>query len=419
MDSKKGLRDRIGGTFLTVRTRFALMTAFFILLAMGMFYAGGRIVLIHYIRDTERQVKISERRQGSSSVAQAASLRARYGIAPMFSEAMDYYTGGFWRVREKIPKAFSSTTSIAFGRLAFFVAIFGMVFIIPLFWTQNRILMNPLTEMIRAIREMGEHAADVNCPRLEWKGKDEFAQLAESVNRMVETIAAKTVSLANVEASHQALIDGIPAQKRDPQILANLFYVPDEFALPHVSLKTYVRINSPFYPAFNKEVLNNCLAEFSMPLTLSRLDQLSLGQRKKVMLSFAIASGAKTILMDEPSNGLDIPSKAQFRKVMASAMTDDRLIVISTHQVHDVENLLDNIVIIDNDSILLNKSMGDLSEQLAFLTVAPGETVPEVLYSEPSIGGINVICNRQPDQDETQVNLEMLFNAVSKGLFKQ
>ncbi|MBQ2321342.1 MAG: ABC transporter ATP-binding protein, partial [Bacteroidales bacterium] len=164
---------------------------------------------------------------------------------------------------------------------------------------------------------------------------------------------------------------------------------------------------------------NNCLAEFSMPLTLSRLDQLSLGQRKKVMLSFAIASGAKTILMDEPSNGLDIPSKAQFRKVMASAMTDDRLIVISTHQVHDVENLLDNIVIIDNDSILLNKSMGDLSEQLAFLTVAPGETVPEVLYSEPSIGGINVICNRQPDQDETQVNLEMLFNAVSKGLFKQ
>lgn len=216
-----------------------------------------------------------------------------------------------------------------------------------------------------------------------------------------------------------ALIDGIPAQKRDPQILANLFYVPDEFALPHVSLKTYVRINSPFYPAFNKEVLNNCLSEFSMPLTLSRLDQLSLGQRKKVMLSFAIASGAKTILMDEPSNGLDIPSKAQFRKVMASAMTDDRLIVISTHQVHDVENLLDNIVIIDNDSILLNKSMGDLSEQLAFLTVAPGETVPEVLYSEPSIGGINVICNRQPDQDETQVNLEMLFNAVSKGLFKQ
>ena len=212
---KKSLRDRIGDALLSVRTRYALMTAFFLLLVMAMFYIGGRIVLIHYIRDTEQQVRgmgvpISERMRGVSSVARAASLRARYGIEPMFTEAMDFYTGGFWTVREKTPKAFSSTTSIAFGRLAFFVALCGIVFVLPLFWAQNRILMNPLTELIRAIREMGEHSADVDCPRLEWKGKDEFAQLAESVNRMVETIAAKTVSLANSEASHQALIDGVP-----------------------------------------------------------------------------------------------------------------------------------------------------------------------------------------------------------------
>ena len=216
MDQKtKGLRDRIGDALLSVRTRYALMTAFFLLLVMAMFYTGGRIVLIHYIRDTEQQVRgmgvpISERMRGVSSVARAAGLRARYGIEPMFTEAMDFYTGGFWTVREKTPKAFSSTTSIAFGRLAFFVALCGIVFVLPLFWAQNRILMNPLTELIRAIREMGEHSADVDCPRLEWKGKDEFAQLAESVNRMVETIAAKTVSLANSEASHQALIDGVP-----------------------------------------------------------------------------------------------------------------------------------------------------------------------------------------------------------------
>ena len=216
-----------------------------------------------------------------------------------------------------------------------------------------------------------------------------------------------------------ATIDGTPAIKRDPDVLANLFYVPDEFSFPHVSLKTFVKINAPFYPAFDTEILHNCLAEFSMPQSLNRLDQLSLGQRKKVMLSFAIASGAKTILMDEPSNGLDIPSKAQFRKVMASAMTEDRLIVISTHQVHDVENLLDNIVMIDNDHLLLNKSIGEISEDYAFLTVTPGQVVPDVIYSEPSIGGINVICKKLPDQEETQVNLEMLFNAVTKGLIKQ
>ena len=213
---KKSLKDKIGYSLLSVRTRYALMTAFFLMLVMAMFYVGGRIVLIHYIRDTEQQVRgmgvpISERMRGDvSSVARAASQQARYGIEPMFSEAMDFYTGGYWTVYEKTPKAFSSTTNIAFGRLAFFVAICGIVFVLPLFWAQNRILLNPLTELIRAIREMGEHSADVDCPRLEWKGKDEFAQLAESVNRMIETIAAKTVSLASIEASHRALITGVP-----------------------------------------------------------------------------------------------------------------------------------------------------------------------------------------------------------------
>ena len=216
MDTKqKSIRGGIGKVFLSIRTRYALTTAFFLLLVLAMFYIGGRIVLIHYIRDTEQQVRnmgvtITERPRKVSSVAQAAGLRARYGIEPMFDEAMDFYSGGFWKVREKTPKAFSSTTSIAFGRLAFFIALCGILFVIPLFWMQNTIVMNPLTKMIRAIREMGEHSSDIDCPRIEWKGKDEFAQLAETVNRMVETIAAKTVSLANSEASHQALIDGVP-----------------------------------------------------------------------------------------------------------------------------------------------------------------------------------------------------------------
>ena len=199
----------------SIRTRYALMTAFFLLLVLSMFYIGGRIVLIHYICDTEQRLKglgvdIREFPRGTSSVAKAASLRARYGLEPMFSEAMNFYSDGHWTVSAKTPKAFSSTTSIAFGRLACFVALCGILFVIPLFWAQNRILMNPLSQMIRAIRKLGERSADVDCPRIEWKGDDEFAQLAETVNHMVETIAAKTVSLANSEASHQALIDGVP-----------------------------------------------------------------------------------------------------------------------------------------------------------------------------------------------------------------
>lgn len=214
-------------------------------------------------------------------------------------------------------------------------------------------------------------------------------------------------------------IDGVSSMKRDPKILATIFYVPDEFMLPHVSLKTFVSINAPFYPTFDINELNRCLKEFDMPNTIKHLDQLSLGQRKKVMLSLALATGAKTILLDEPSNGLDIPSKAKFRKVIASSMSENRTIVISTHQVHDVEQLLDSVIIIDNHSILLDKSISQISEELIFTTLPAGaDTTPDVIYSEPCVGGHNVIARRSPDQDETLVNLEMLFNATTKGLIK-
>lgn len=160
----------------------------------------------------------------------ASAERLGYGIAPMFSEAMEFYSGGFWKLRNdpmeavfairdiagnavssisiSLPRTFAGATRLAILRLAFFIAVCGIILVLPLFWAQSRILLNPLTTMTRAILDM--RTDGVECPRIEWKGKDEFAQLAESVNRMVETIAAKTVSLANSEASHQALLDGVP-----------------------------------------------------------------------------------------------------------------------------------------------------------------------------------------------------------------
>lgn len=218
MDSiqKQGRLDRIHTVFSSIRTRYALMTAVFLALVLSMFYIGGRIVLIHYIRDTEQQVRdmgvaIDEMPQDSaSSLARAVELRERYALKPMFSEAMDFYTGGFWSVQKHTAKAFSNTTSVAFGRLAFFVALCGLLFVLPIFWVQNHILLNPLSKMTKDILKLGLQTDVRNCPRLEWEGRDEFAQLAASVNRMVETIAAKTVSLANSESSHQALLEGVP-----------------------------------------------------------------------------------------------------------------------------------------------------------------------------------------------------------------
>lgn len=123
------------------------------------------------------------------------------------------------------------------------------------------------------------------------------------------------------------LVDGISAQDRKAEMLKDIFMVPEEFELPNVSLATYVKMNQGFYPNFSQEVLDRCLKDFDLPLSL-KLNELSMGQKKKVFMSFALATGTRFLLMDEPTNGLDIPSKSQFRKVIANNMTEDRTLII-------------------------------------------------------------------------------------------
>ena len=163
-----------------------------------------------------------------------SAARSRHGIAPLFTESLDDVASGvsFWKFRHgpldavfvlrdisgnavsavsvSLPKVFFGATRMAIWQLAFCVALGGILFVLPIFWVQGRLLLNPLTRMTRMIADLGARAPGLDCPRIAWEGKDEFALLAESVNRLVETIAAKTVALANVEAIHQALIAGVP-----------------------------------------------------------------------------------------------------------------------------------------------------------------------------------------------------------------
>ena len=131
-----------------------------------------------------------------------------------------------------------------------------------------------------------------------------------------------------------------------------------------------------------------------------------------------MAAGTKLLLMDEPTNGLDIPSKSLFRKVVANNMTDDRILIISTHQVHDVESLLDHIMILDNSRLLMDKSVTDITDSYSFAFRQPAEMDDSVIYAESSLQGNAVITKRQSGDPETQMNLELLFNAATKGLIK-
>ena len=151
-------------------------------------------------------------------------------------------------------------------------------------------------------------------------------------------------------------IDGISAFERRPEVLQEMFLVPEEYDLPPISLQKYVRSIRPFYPRFSEALLERLLQNFDLTADL-HLSELSMGQKKKVYMSVALASNTRYLLMDEPTNGLDILSKSQFRKAVIDSMTDERTVIVSTHQVHDVERLLDHVTIIERNKVLLSEPL--------------------------------------------------------------
>ena len=206
------------------------------------------------------------------------------------------------------------------------------------------------------------------------------------------------------------LYKGVDVKKRYPDTLQDMFLVPEEFALPNVSLKQYVKQNAPFYPNFSDELLNACLRDFDMNEDI-HLGELSMGQKKKAFMCFALATNTLLLMMDEPTNGLDIPSKSQFRKVIASGMSDDKAVIISTHQVRDIDSLLDHVLIMDGSKLLLNESVSTICEKLYFAEQGMNEPTEEALYVQPSVQGNSVILPNEYGED-SKLNLEVLFNAM-------
>ena len=210
--------------------------------------------------------------------------------------------------------------------------------------------------------------------------------------------------------SGQVLYKGAEVTKRYPNILQDMFLVPEEFALPSVSLKQYVKLNAPFYPNFSDELLRSCLRDFDMNEDI-HLGELSMGQKKKAFMCFALATNTSLLMMDEPSNGLDIPSKSQFRKVIASGMTDDKAVIISTHQVRDIDSLLDHVLIMEGSELLLNESVASICEKLYCAEQGMNEPTDDALYVQPSVQGNSVILPNTYGE-ESKMNLEVLFNAM-------
>ncbi len=204
--------------------------------------------------------------------------------------------------------------------------------------------------------------------------------------------------------------DGQNPWDRQPSLLQDQYYLPDEVAAVNDKAIGWAKATGVFWPNFKLDRFETILREFEVCPT-QKMNAMSAGQLKKTYIAFALACGTRFLYLDEPTNGLDIPSKAQFRSALMKYTAEDSTIVISTHQVRDLENIIDPIIILDRRDVLLNATIEQISEKLFF---DYGTTLhPEALYSEQLPGGfIQVLPNTE--KADSKVNIEALFNTVHK-----
>jgi len=230
--------------------------------------------------------------------------------------------------------------------------------------------------------------------------------------RMVWVKTTLLTLLSGLKKPSEGVIDcdGRNPYKREPAFLENLYYLADEVSPLPMKAEDFGKDNGVFWPRYDHDKFLSILREFECD-PLWKMNKMSSGQLKKTYISFALAAGAKYLYMDEPTNGLDIPSKSQFRTALMKYTLEDSTIVISTHQVRDLENIIDPIIILDRQDVLLNASLEEINEKLFF---DYGTTLNNnALYCEQVPGGFIQVYPNSMGQ-ESKVNIEALFNTVHK-----
>ncbi len=205
-------------------------------------------------------------------------------------------------------------------------------------------------------------------------------------------------------------VNGLQPFKRQAAFLEQLFFIPEECYLPPLSIARFLAIYSPFYPAFSHPAFWEYLKEFHIS-SEGHLHQLSFGQKKKTFIAFGLAANTRLLVMDEPTNGLDIPSKVQFRNIMSRASKPDQIILLSTHQVRDLDDLISSVMIMDDSRIVLHEEKDRIIQQLCFYNKQQHEVQDDILYEEQTPNGKVAMCRNRHDA-RTYIDLEILFNAT-------
>ena len=206
------------------------------------------------------------------------------------------------------------------------------------------------------------------------------------------------------------VLDSDP-KHRAISFLQQVYLLPEEFRVPPISIRSFFDISAPFYPNYDEAVAKELIDIFGLQWDMN-LKKISQGQKKKALIAFALSLRVPLLLLDEPTNGLDIPSKGEFRRAVARYTSDEQTILISTHQVRDLEQLIDRVLIMERGSIFCNATVADITERLSFRLITP-ELANKALYSEPSaVGTVGILPNDGNEDGESNYSMELFFNAV-------
>jgi ABC-2 type transport system ATP-binding protein len=203
---------------------------------------------------------------------------------------------------------------------------------------------------------------------------------------------------------------GYNPKERSAMMLSQIFYLPEQFALPKVSMKDYIKMYASFYPSFCTNKFEKYINLFEVYDDGKKLNKLSMGQQKKFLISFGLATNCKLNLLDEPTNALDIPSKKILRKLITDNASKDKTFVISTHQIKDIENLIDYVCIVDEGKVMLNASIESINNSLEMQT--KDNLDGSELYTEDI--GVNKyeVIQKSTSTNTNTMDIELLFNAI-------
>lgn len=212
--------------------------------------------------------------------------------------------------------------------------------------------------------------------------------------------------------SGKCLVKGMNSAKRMVSVLEDMFFISEDIYAPALTPEQFARNTAGFYPNFSLTDFYANLKTLDVDPELPMSSQ-SYGQQKKAMIAFGLATNTSVLIMDEPTNGLDIPSKVQFRKLIASILNEDRCVIISTHQVRDLDSLIDTILILNNHQIVVNSPVEEVTNKLTF-GLFDNTAGMKVLYEEETMRGKHVIIHNTSGK-YSKMDLELLFNGVTNG----